>query len=402
MGDDRHHVPTPLYLDGIPIRITADEAPTHAPRARPTRDMSCNASRSVVSLHGAELRTTRVRPWVSALDDMPPLPPTVPQRVKAGLSEVDAPHGDSLAIKHERAARALVSILPYGCATFILRDPDAVVASRPASETARRLVNALKPHGVGSINGAYSAYGRLLSWVVDHFPDSTAVHGSEYSDFCEATSPSQTVQDSFAWLRDRCGVDLPVRAPVSKPFRRPPPKSEAGKLSFSPLMLMGLECLAAGGENEFIRAHAAGWWFLAKARLRFEQSHDFVVNAVAPHHEYRGATVRMMSASVVREKHPDPSKRRPRPLWAVVDGINFPLMPPTVAMIAGCWRRRRVLARPEGSLSERGRLHTNAAGALFFCVLTNHAGQYAPVHFSRKSTHLGHRPAHIFFLARSL
>ena len=251
-------------------------------------------------------------PWVSALDEMPPLPLTASQRAKAGLSEVDAPHGDNLAIKHERAARALVSILPYGCATFILRDPDAVVASRPASETARRLVNAIKPHGVGSVNGAYSAYGRLLAWVVDHSPDSTAVHGSEFSDFCEATSPPQTVQDSFAWLRDHCGIDLPVRAPVSRPFRRPPPQSEAAKLSFSPLILMGLECLASGGETEFIRAHAAGWWFLAKARLRFEQSRDFVVNAVAPH-EYRGTTFRMLSASVVREKHPDPSKRRPRP-----------------------------------------------------------------------------------------
>ena len=39
----------------------------------------------------------------------------------------------------------------------------------------------------------------------------------------------------------------------------------------------------------------------------------------------------------------------------------------------------------------------------FFCVLTNPFwGQYAPVHFSRKSTHLGRRPAHIFFLVRSL
>ena len=67
-------------------------------------------------------------------------------------------------------------------------DPDAVVASRPASETARRLVNALKPHGVGSINGAYSAYGRLLSWVVDHCPESTAVHGSDGSDSSDDNS----------------------------------------------------------------------------------------------------------------------------------------------------------------------------------------------------------------------
>ena len=57
------------------------------------------------------------------------------------------------------------------------------------------------------------------------------IHGSVYSDYCAATNPSQTKLDSFAWLRDHCGIDLPVRAPVSRPFMRPLPASEHDKLA---------------------------------------------------------------------------------------------------------------------------------------------------------------------------
>ena len=93
--------------------------------------------------------------------------------------------------------------------------------------------------------------------------------------------------------------------------------------------------------------------------------------------------------------------------------------------VGRCWRRRSVLAAsvleavlaaamPEAvvaavpvatfcSISAPRPCSSHSSWPPFFCVLTNpFSGQYAPVHFSRKSTHLGHRQAHIFFLARSL
>ena len=89
--------------------------------------------------------------------------------------------------------------------------------------------------------------------------------------------------------------------------------------------MLGLEVLTVEGANEFVRGHAAAWWFLGKARLRFEQACNFVINAIVKHVDPIGDRVyRIASCSVVCEKHPDPAKRRPRPLWASVEGTIYP------------------------------------------------------------------------------
>ena len=86
--------------------------------------------------------------------------------------------------------------------------------------------------------------------------------------------------------------------------------------------MVGLEFLASGHENEFVRAHAAGWSFLWRASLRIEQSLDFTIHAIVEH-TFEGRAYRIASGATRRDKHPDPSKRRPRPAWAVVDGFVF-------------------------------------------------------------------------------
>ena len=126
--------------------------------------------------------------------------------------------------------------------------------------------------------------------------------------------------DSVQWLRDWAGVDLPARAPVSRPFRRTPPDSSLDKESFSLLVVLLLERLAASHPCPRTRGQAAGWAFLARSALRGEQSKSCFINAIFPH-TYRERTFTIVSGAVRRDKHPDPSKRRPRPFWAVVDSI---------------------------------------------------------------------------------
>ena len=121
-------------------------------------------------------------PWVSALDKMPPPPLSCAKRARAGLADVPAPHGESKRLKAERAARALVALLPHGSAAWILRDPEERILTRTPQETAERLVELLTPYGAGSLGSAYSAYGRLLAWVAANRPDSAVVTGSDFSD----------------------------------------------------------------------------------------------------------------------------------------------------------------------------------------------------------------------------
>ena len=262
-------------------------------------------------------------PWVGVLASMPAPPQTVAARIRAGTAEQDTTHDDTLIIKHERAARALVSILPLGSAEFVLRDSKALIASRPPLETGELMVDALKPFGVGSLNIAYSAYGRLLTWVYEKFPHVTVLEGSHFTAFCKAKPLSQSTADAFKWLRDHVGLDLPIRAPCSKPHVRAPPVDEHEKRTFELAIMLALEDLSVNGETEFTRGHAAAYWFLGKARLRFEQSRNFVINAVVPH-EYLGAPFRIASCAVVCEKHPNPAERKPRPLWLCVEGAIHP------------------------------------------------------------------------------
>ena len=79
-------------------------------------------------------------PWASALDPerMPQLPPTGAKRARAGLSEVPSTRAEEKLIKTERAARALVALLPFGAAPFILKDTTEGVRARAPEDTAER------------------------------------------------------------------------------------------------------------------------------------------------------------------------------------------------------------------------------------------------------------------------
>jgi hypothetical protein len=269
---------------------------------------------------GAKHANRCAGPWASALRACPPPPITGAKRARAGLAGVPITHQESIATKAEREARALVALLPFGSASWILRDPDEAVRARPASETAERLVRVLTPFGVGSLKGAYSTYGRLLSWVAENRPGAGVVIGSHVSDWLEAFPPSQSTLDSMTWLRDWVGVDLPSRSAVMRPYRGPAPRSENHKLTLGLHALLGLEQLAASHASAFVRGQAAAWFLLMKTALRVEQSLHCVVNCFFSH-TYRGVEYLMISMAIGREKNPNPASMRPRPRWGVVSGL---------------------------------------------------------------------------------
>jgi hypothetical protein len=142
---------------------------------------------------------------------MPPLPPTSgAKRHALGLGSVPLAKADLQAIRRRRAAHALVSILPYGSAAFITRDPDHVIVARPISETVSRMVDALAAHGCTSLDGAFSAYGRLKQWVRRHHPDATEIVASHVTDFHRDIGSGISILQKFDWLRDHCAA-MPAR-----------------------------------------------------------------------------------------------------------------------------------------------------------------------------------------------
>ena len=71
-------------------------------------------------------------PFSSAMDAMPPVPPTGARRARAGLAGVPITSEQITAVKVERAARCLTSILPQGAAAFILHDTTGASLSKAA------------------------------------------------------------------------------------------------------------------------------------------------------------------------------------------------------------------------------------------------------------------------------
>jgi hypothetical protein len=253
---------------------------------------------------------------------MPPLPPTSgAKRHALGLGSVPLAKADLQAIRRRRAAHALVSILPYGSAAFITRDPDHVIAARPISETVSRMVDALAGHGCTSLDGAFSAYGRLKQWVRRHHPDATEIVASHVTDFHRDIGSGISILQKFDWLRDHCGVELYSRAPVSRPFRSIGPSRDNPKESITLAVMEALSSLAASAPSPFVRAHAAAWFTMGKAALRYEQASSCVINAVVPWPP-TNPSFRVMFGSVISDKNPDRSKMRPRPFWAVVDALD--------------------------------------------------------------------------------
>ena len=261
-------------------------------------------------------------PFAIALDSMPDLPLTSgARRQAAGLGSVPLPRAHVQAVRRRRAAHALVSILPFGSAAFITSDPEHVITARPVSETIARMVDALSAHGVTSLDGAFSAYGRLKQWVRVHHPDATEIIASHVTDFHRAHGSSINTLQKFDWLRDHCGVDLFSRAPVSKRFRIPGSSRDNSKESITLAVMEALSRLSSEATSPFVRAHAAAWFTMGKGALRYEQASSCVVNAVVPWPP-EAPSFRVMFGSVVSDKNPDRDKMRPRPFWAVVDALD--------------------------------------------------------------------------------
>jgi hypothetical protein len=170
----------------------------------------------------------------------------------------------------------------------------------------------LRRCGVTSLESAYSALGRLRTWVIENRPDSPRVTGSHVFDWYEACPPSSATLAGLTWLRDWCGVDLPVRGVTARAYRGSAPSSEHDKESLSYADILGLEELSASHPSAHVRGHAAGWFVLAKAALRVKQSLGCAINAIVEH-VYDGTTCTVLCMSVQHDKHPNPQKRKPRP-----------------------------------------------------------------------------------------
>lgn len=303
----------------------------HAPSVRRTGvsaapPVACSLpdarTRPALRLQGKGAKHARLcaGPWVGALACMPPIPLTGAKRARAGMADVPLSSTDISLVHRERSARALASILPWSTAGFILGDSDALVTSRPVVETTERLVRALTSYGVSSVDAAHSTLGRLLSWMVEHHPGTLVVEGSHVSDFLASEQTSATTLTALVWLRDHCGLALPARGPVCRSYKRRPPAAPRSKESLSLGAIVGLEHLAAHHSSEMVRGQAAGWCLLARLALRVEQAQSCVINAFLTH-EYGGEFFTILVGAVQRDKHPDPSKRRPRPFWGVADGL---------------------------------------------------------------------------------
>ena len=129
-----------------------------------------------------------------------------------------------------------------------------------------------------------------------------------------------------------------------RPYRGGGSASDHDKESLNLRVALGLELLMLEHPSALVRGHAAGWHALAKLVLRFEQGSSCVINSFITH-SYGGRDFTVCLGSVLRDKHPDPSKQRPRPVWGILDGC-----------LSGDAPRRELAATLEGAAGSRSLL----------------------------------------------
>ena len=288
---------------------------------------------------GAKFASVCPGPWIDAILHMPTPIPTGRRRAALGLALVPVNNEDIVSVEQERAARALTAILPYSSAAFILSEPAAAIAARPASDVAEDVARTLSAYGASSLSQAYSALGRLLAWAVRQEPPVVHITGRSAADFLLTVPASvESILGGWSFVRDWAGVDIPSRAPVMRgPRQSAPAPSERDTKPFTLPILIGLEWLSKHHEHPMVRGHASGWFAMATHALRHEQARACVVNAFASHSSPEG-TCTITSASVLRDKHPNRSKRRPRPVWGTLDGYAHPgaVREAFIAMLQAC------------------------------------------------------------------
>ena len=180
----------------------------------------------------------------------------------------------------------------------------------------------LAAHGTSSLDAAYSVLGRLFAFAKNRGDES--VTGLVVADWIASVRPSNRLNFGLTWLRDHCGIDLPVRTSITRPiqgYTRPTRSNSTETLTLRDIV--GLEVIADEHPSQFMRSHAAAWVFMAMNHLRVEQSSEMAINAIGEY-MYENETFRIASSSLLRDKHPDPQKRRPRPAWGIADGLIRP------------------------------------------------------------------------------
>ena len=107
--------------------------------------------------------------------------------MSAGLADVTQHHIDVVDVRREREARALVAVLPFECAVFLLHpspperireEPPPAIAERLGSQRAGRRVFA---------KGAWLP--RAFSFLAAHHPTVTKVTGLEIDDYFGSARP---------------------------------------------------------------------------------------------------------------------------------------------------------------------------------------------------------------------
>jgi hypothetical protein len=292
--------------------------PVPCPLAPPPPALAGKRSRGAKGwLHAASC----AGPWVAALDRMPEPIPVGAKRARLGLADTPLRRSDQHSVESERAARALVAILPFASAPWLLSSSEATIRAMRAADVAEELVDRLRVHNAGSLNGAYSALGRLLTFVRSRYPLASQLEGVHLSAWQRETSPSPNSLASLAWIRDHAGLVTHARAPVAAPWRGSAATGDREKAPFTLAVVVALEWIAVFHPCPFVRGQAAGWLAAARSALRIEQAASCVINAVAPV-TADGTTALVIFGSVVREKHPDRTKQTPRPFFGIAEGIN--------------------------------------------------------------------------------
>ena len=270
---------------------------------------------------------------------MPLEPPTGARRVAAGLADVPITTEERRAIRKEGAARALVALLPRGAASFVL--------DTPAADLGRGGYGAhpLRDQGVSSLDSAASAMGRVMTFVMDEYPDAVSVNGVHLKSFFDANPMTKRLRSGIRWLRDWCGVDFPARGAVMNTAARRTavPAKVQDTLEMDLKITFCLEYISASHPSVFVRGHAAGWNFLGRHMLRFEQSSNMCINALVPYSAF-GIDV-TVSCSARLDKHRNAAAQRPRPVWGTIDGVHdrVAIRMPLLEMLAGCEALRCIL-----------------------------------------------------------
>lgn len=271
---------------------------------------------------GAKHANKCAGPWSCVLDRMPPPPLVGAKRARAGLADVPFPRAAQRILHQERAARSLVAILPAACAAAILTTSQEYVDSLATDVAAEAVVGVLSKYGVSALSSATSSLGPLIAWIVEHHPSDSHIHGAHLAAYLDSHTVSASFLTGLNWVRDYCGLELPVRSTVTRPYRSQVSSSANDKESFSLRVVLGFEEIAATDKSHFVSGQAAAFYVLAVCALRLEQSSDCILNAIVDH--LTDVCDRVLVVAARRDKNPDPSKMQSRPVWGVITGVRFP------------------------------------------------------------------------------